>query len=107
KLAAVAGPERHRMLSRADALAAEPGILADRLQGAAVYPEYVTDDARLVLDTLKSAHHAGAIIANYTRVAALGPAAKRRTVELRDLESGATFALRATVIVNAAGPWVE
>ncbi len=107
KLAAVAAPERHRILSRGEVLDAEPGILADRLQGAAVYPEYVTDDARLVLDTLKSAHHAGALVANYTRLTGLGPAGKRRTVEVRDEESGATLSLRATVIVNAAGPWVD
>jgi len=107
KLAAVAGAERHRILSRGEVLTAEPGILAERLQGAAVYPEYVTDDARLVLDTLKSAHHAGALIANYTRVTKLGAPAKRRTVELRDDETGATFAMRATVIVNSAGPWVD
>ncbi len=107
KLAAVAGPERHKILSRAEVIAAEPGILADRLQGAAVYPEYVTDDARLVLDTLKAAHHAGAMLANYARVTSFGAPAKRRTVEIRDEESGATLTIRPTVIVNAAGPWVD
>jgi len=107
KLAAVAGPERHKILSRADVIASEPGILADRLQGAAVYPEYVTDDARLVLDTLKSAHHAGAMIANYARVTAFGAPAKRRTVAIQDDESGASFTIRPSVIVNAAGPWVD
>jgi len=106
KLAAVGRAERHRILSRADALAAEPHIERERLQGAAVYPEYVTDDARLVLDTLKSAHQEGAVVVNYAPVVALAGGAERRT-EVRDVESGATVTVRARVVVNAAGPWVE
>ena len=107
KLADVAREERHSVLSREEALAAEPRLAPDRLQGAALYPEYATDDARLVLDTLKSAQHAGAATVNYLRVVALGPAGRIRTVELRDGESGAAFTARARVIVNAAGPWVD
>src|SRR5512140_770767 len=79
KLAAVTADERHRMLSRTDVLAAEPHLAAERLQGAAVYPEYVTDDARLVLDTVKAAHHAGAVVANHAPVVGLdGPRSERR-----------------------------
>ena len=107
KLAAVAADDRHRTLSREEALAAEPRLAPDRLQGAGVYPEYVTDDARLVLDTLKAAHHAGAIAVNYTRVTALGPPGGVRTVELRDEESGRALTAQARVMVNAAGPWVD
>jgi glycerol-3-phosphate dehydrogenase len=106
KLAGVGTSERHRILSRADALTAEPNIEPARLQGAAVYPEYVTDDARLVLDTLKSAHQEGAVVVNYAPVVALAGGTERRT-EVRDLESGATVTVRARVVVNAAGPWME
>ena len=106
KLAAVSSGERHRILSRADALAAEPHIAPERLQGAAIYPEYVTDDARLVLDTLKSAHHEGAVVVNHAPVVALSGGAERRT-EVRDAESGVCIAVRARVVVNAAGPWLE
>src|SRR5262245_1785425 len=107
KLAAVPASERHRILSRNEVRAAEPHVAAERLQGAAVYPEYVTDDARLVLDTLKSAHAAGAVAVNYARVEALGPAEDVRRVEVRDVEGGATLVARARVVVNAAGPWVD
>jgi len=107
KLAAVPPDERHRVLSRNDALAAEPLLAPERLQGAAVYPEYVTDDARLVLDTLKSAHHAGAAIVNYVRVSALGESDGLRTVDVRDETNGDTFTIRAKVVVNAGGPWVD
>jgi glycerol-3-phosphate dehydrogenase len=107
KLAAVDAGERHRILSRKDALAAEPRLNAERLQGAAVYPEYVTDDARLVLDTLKAAHHAGAVVANHARVVGLGGRGAERRLEVRDVHSDATFTARARVVVNAAGPWVD
>ena len=106
KLAAVSSDERHRILSRAEALAAEPHLDPQRLQGAAIYPEYVTDDARLVLDTLKSAHHAGAVVVNYAPVTALAAGAERR-VEIREAESGTPITVRARVVVNAAGPWLE
>ncbi len=92
KLAAVGMSERHQILSRDEALAAEPTLARERLQGAAVYPEYVTDDARLVLDTLKAAAPRGSgRRSNYTRVTALGPPATEREVELCDVEGGKTL----------------
>jgi len=107
KLAAVDASERHRMLTRDEVLAAVPALEPDRLQGAAVYPEYVTDDARLVLDTLKSAHAAGAVVLNHTRVTALGPPELLRRAELIDEERATPLTTRARVVVNAAGPWVD
>jgi glycerol-3-phosphate dehydrogenase len=107
KLAAVGTEDRHRTLSRQEALAVEPHLEPKHLQGAGMYPEYVTDDARLVLDTLKAAHHAGAIAVNYTRVTAIGPRGGIRTVELWDEQGHAPLTARARVVVNAAGPWVD
>ncbi len=107
KLAAVPAKEHHRVLSRREALTAEPYLTPDRLQGAILYPEYQTDDARLVLDTLKSSHHAGAVVANYVRVTALGPAGTPRIVTVHDQESDTTFDVRARAVVNASGPWVD
>ncbi len=107
KLAAVPATERHEVLSRNEALTAEPHLSPNRLQGAIRYPEYQTDDARLVLDTLKSAHHAGAVVGNYLRATAIHAPAVPRIVTVRDEESGLTFDVRARVVVNAAGPWVD
>jgi len=107
KLAAVPTGEHHEVLGRSDALAAEPHLNPERLQGAIRYPEYQTDDARLVLDTLKSAHHAGAVVANYVRVTGLGSAGMPRVVAVRDDEGGVTFDVRARTVVNAGGPWVD
>jgi glycerol-3-phosphate dehydrogenase len=107
KLATVPVGEHHRVLGRREALAAEPHLTPDRLQGAIVYPEYQTDDARLVLDTLKSAHHAGAVIANYVRVTELGPSKAPRVVTVHDEEGRLAFDIRARGVVNAGGPWVD
>lgn len=107
KLAAVARHELHRVLGRDEALAAEPHLSPERLQGALVYPEYQTDDARLTLDTLKSAHHAGAVVANYVRVTALGPSGTPRVVTVQDEEDRTILDVRAAAVVNAAGPWAD
>jgi len=43
----------------------EPALRTEGLIGAVVYPEYVTDDARLVIANVRSAVAAGAVVANY------------------------------------------
>jgi glycerol-3-phosphate dehydrogenase len=78
RLAGVPAEERHRILSRDEALAAEPLLARERLQGAALYPEYVTDDARLVLDTLKRAPPPSTTRASW-RSASRPPCARSRS----------------------------
>ncbi|MEO6027962.1 MAG: glycerol-3-phosphate dehydrogenase/oxidase [Candidatus Binatia bacterium] len=107
KLASVVTEEHHRVLGKTEAIALEPNLNPERLQGAIVYPEYQTDDARLVLDTLKSADHAGAVVANYVRVTGLGASSAPRVVAVRDEESRLGFEVRAHAVVNASGPWVD
>jgi hypothetical protein len=41
------------------------------LHGAVVFTEYLTDDARLVLDTVRGAHEAGAVVANHVEATAM------------------------------------
>jgi len=85
-----------------------------------VYTEYVTDDARLTLETVKSAKRAGALIATYAPAISIveatppttssGDAASRAPrlrVTLNDEISGRGYEVTARVVVNAAGPWVD
>jgi glycerol-3-phosphate dehydrogenase len=103
RLAPVPADEKHEMWNRTRALAAEPLLDGTRLHGAAVFTEYLTDDARLVLDTVKGAHVAGALCVNHVEaVEFVGT-----EVALHDTLTGRAFAVRAPVIVNAAGPWVD
>jgi glycerol-3-phosphate dehydrogenase len=103
RLAPVDADERHRMWDRAEALAAEPLLSPTNLHGAAAFTEYLTDDARLVLANVLDAHAAGAIVVNHTEVTGLDHG--RATV--RDGLSGETCVVRARVVVNAGGPWVD
>jgi len=103
KLAPVDADERHRMWDRAEALAAEPLLAATGLHGAATFTEYLTDDARLVIANVLAAHAAGALVTNHAEVTAL----TRGEATIRDTLCGQTHVVRARVIVNAGGPWVD
>jgi glycerol-3-phosphate dehydrogenase len=108
RLTRVRAEERHRMLGRAEMRALEPRLRAEALYGAGLYFEGLTDDARLVLETLKSAATLGAVVSNYAEVIRLLSENGRLTAAVvRDTTAGTEFAVRASVIVNAAGPWVD
>jgi glycerol-3-phosphate dehydrogenase len=103
KLATVEERDRHRMWDRAEALANEPALAPEALFGAVAYGEYLTDDARLVLDNVRGAHLAGALCANHVEVTGL----ERGSAVVRDAFGGGEFRVRARVLVNAAGPWAS
>ena len=108
RMARVLKDERNEMLSRDETLALEPLLRAEHLYGAGMYYEYLTDDARLVIQTITSAAALEAVVANYAEVinliierGQLGGAV------VRDTTTDAELAVRAKVVVNAAGPWVD
>jgi len=102
-LAPVEPQDKHEMWSRTEALANEPLLEPSTLQGAVAFTEFLTDDARLVLANLQSAHGDGALVANHAEV--MGIERSRATV--RDTFTGETFDVHARAIVNAGGPWVD
>ena len=83
-----------------------PGLNAENLTGAVRYYDGLTNDSRLVLDTLRSAAAHGAIISNYTRLEEASPHGDpwRCRVWRRALRPRATKSARRA-IVNATGPW--
>ncbi len=103
KIASVESDERHAMWGRDEALAEEPCLAPAGLFGAAAFVEYLTDDARLVLAMIAGAAAAGAHCANHAEVVAIEPGLAR----VRDALTGETMPVRARMLVNAAGPWVE
>ncbi len=108
RMARVQKTERNQMLGRAETLALEPQLRAERLYGSGLYYEYLTDDARLVLANIQTAAALGATIVNYAEVTGLRVQGGRIASALvRDCESGAEIAVTAKVTVNAAGPWVD
>jgi glycerol-3-phosphate dehydrogenase len=82
-----------------------PGINTKDLTGGVRYFDGLTNDSRLVLDTLRSAARHGAIVCNYTR---LEDAARRQAgwrCELRDVLADRAYEVAARAVVNATGPW--
>ncbi|MFM8408892.1 MAG: glycerol-3-phosphate dehydrogenase/oxidase [Alphaproteobacteria bacterium] len=108
KLVQLEEGERHETWDREETIRRVPGIEADRLHGAAVFTEYVTDDARLVVETLKSARRHGARLVNHAPLVSLDPlsnGAMQATV--RDETDGREASFVCAAVVNAAGPWVD
>jgi glycerol-3-phosphate dehydrogenase len=108
RMARVLKDERNQMLSRDETLQLEPALREADLYGAGMYYEYLTDDARLVVETLKSAAALGAVVANYAAVTGLLQEGGRLMgAVVKDAVTVAELAVRARVVVNAAGPWVD
>ncbi|HEY2806977.1 MAG TPA: glycerol-3-phosphate dehydrogenase/oxidase [Gemmatimonadales bacterium] len=98
----------HRLLSRRGVLKREPALRERGLTGGAVYWDAQTDDARLTLATLRSAHQHGAACLSYVRATSLEKADGRvRGAELEDAFTGERFRVHAHVVVNATGPWTD
>jgi len=108
RLAKVNKEERNRMLGRDETLSLEPALRGERLYGAGLYYEYLTDDARLVIETVKAAVAAGALAVNDAPVVRLYlEGGQVAGAVVRDATSGTEYTVRASVVVNAAGPWVD
>jgi len=98
----------HRWLRAKKVRRVEPGLRDRGLIGAALYYDAQTDDARLVIATLRSALRAGALAANYVETTALlKPDGRIGAAVVRDLLTGQTTTIRAQVVVNATGPWSD
>ncbi|HYK82628.1 MAG TPA: glycerol-3-phosphate dehydrogenase [Gemmatimonadales bacterium] len=107
-LAAFHNVRMHRWLRRKAVLRLEPGLRERDLQGAALYYDAQTDDARLVIATMRSAAQAGALVANYAAATSLlKPDGRVRGATVRDLLRDHPYTVRALVVVNAAGPWAD
>lgn len=108
RLASISDAERHRMLGRDEALALEPRLRDEKLYAAGLYYEYLTDDARLVIEVIKAAAALDAVVANYCAVEDfLFDGERVDGVIARDQTTGETLEVRGRTIVNAAGPWVD
>lgn len=100
---------RFEMLSPQETLRRAPGLRSEGLRGAGLYADACVDDARLVLETLKSARSLGGAAASRAEVTSLrvDESGVVLGANVRDAATGRSVALRASVVVNAAGPAVE
>jgi len=88
----------------------EPTVMAESFSGAVVYPEYLTDDLRLTLANARSAACYGAVVMTYAVAEkiiiedgrAVGSVVRRSLPGEEE-----RVEVRARIIVNASGPWVD
>jgi glycerol-3-phosphate dehydrogenase len=90
-----------------DALRRVPGLSPHALTGAVRYYDALTNDARLVLDTLRSARFYGATACNYLRLADAAPDGGFWRCQLEDASTHRGHVVRARTVVNATGPWSD
>jgi glycerol-3-phosphate dehydrogenase len=101
--------ERSRVMRPVEALSLEPGIASEDLRGAGYYvDDLLLFPERLCLENVLSAARHGARAYNYCAVEEVtrGPRGADG-VRVRDLLTGHACAVKAPVIVNCAGPWVD
>jgi glycerol-3-phosphate dehydrogenase len=99
--------EPSRGFSREETQTMLPALKAEKLAGAVRYFDALTNDARLVLDTLRSAERHGASLLNYTKFHDAKRSGDVWTCEIEDLATGTRHTVRARTIVNATGPWAD
>ncbi len=103
----LAGIRDHRWIN-ADALKQRvPGINTDKLRGAMLYTDALTDDSRLVLRTLHEAVARGATLRNYTTVQSIRRAGGVSHVRVADSLSGDVVEIQARHVINATGAWAD
>ena len=105
KLGNVPASERHEVIGLAELKRREPLMRTEGLSGAVLYPEFLTDDARLVLANIRAAQEAGAVVINHAAASKLTDEGLVATSTLAGEQFGAR--IKARLVVNAAGPWVD
>lgn len=111
RLGHVPREERHRTLDGAELLELEPTLRPGRYPAGVVYPEFLTNDARLTLANVRSAVAAGADVVTHataTRIV-IGSNGRAEGVAITGSLPGEALGavIRARAVVNAAGPWVD
>src|SRR6185312_10407180 len=101
-------PERHRVISGDEVLELLPALSEREPTSGYLFYDCQTDDVRLVLTVLGEAERFGAVCANRLDVTGLLERDGRAEgVQVRDGETGATFDVRASNVVNATGVWAD
>jgi len=110
KLGRIPKAERHEVWSAKELASREPLAAAAGTNGAVLYFEFLTDDARLTLANARSAAADGAHVLTYAPVTKIALENGRAVgVHCQSSLSGENLGalIRGRVIVNAAGPWVD
>ena len=98
----------HRHLSKRRALESAPGLDPRTLSGAVLYYDAQVDDARYVVELVRTAVSYGAVALNRAAVVGFRREGGRvGGVTVRDSETGREHEVQARVTVLATGAWTE
>ncbi|MGB8330687.1 MAG: glycerol-3-phosphate dehydrogenase [Polyangiales bacterium] len=108
-LALFRSPKRHRTLKPSEVAKEEPILKQEGLQGASLYYDCSTDDARLTLETMLDAIQHGAVAVNWARVDAMTKDDRGRVsgVVVKNARDGSLREVKAHTVINATGPWTD
>jgi glycerol-3-phosphate dehydrogenase len=100
--------ERRKILTKDNALQAEPLLKKEDLVGGILFYEYRTDDARLTMEVMKAAVSRGAVAINYMEaISFIYGSGKIKGAQVRDKINGGKYTIAAKYVINASGPWVD
>jgi glycerol-3-phosphate dehydrogenase len=88
-------------ISEERALRLVPQLRTERLHSLALYADARTNDGRLTIENVVAAVERGAVALNYATVTAIRPGGADVHVDGHDVT------VRASMIVNATGPWLD
>ena len=98
----------HKHLFRRGTLRAAPSLKDDVLVGSIRYYDAQVDDARLVVNIVRTAAHYGAYAVNRMRVVDFLREGERVVgAKVENQEDGTVFEVRAKQVVNATGVWTD
>ncbi|MBJ2120560.1 glycerol-3-phosphate dehydrogenase/oxidase [Arthrobacter sp. MSA 4-2] len=98
----------HKHLTRRGTLRAAPSLKKDAMVGSIRYYDAQVDDARYVVNMIRTAAHYGAQAANRVTVVNFLREGERVVgAQVRDQETGEEFSIRAKQVVNATGVWTD
>lgn len=101
-------PELHERLSSEESLERLPLLRKSGLLGSYVYSDAYMDDARMVLETLRSAIALGATCINYVSAEdAELVEGKLASIGCKEMISGRSFRIRARHVISTVGPWTD
>ena len=109
RLAEVEDNWSYHFISRDEVLKEAPGIKEEGLINGGLYLDYINDDARLTIETLKKAHELGILLANYVKAIDFIYNQNGHIIGVlaEDILTQETFNIYAKVVVNATGPWSD
>ncbi|WP_218658057.1 type 1 glycerol-3-phosphate oxidase [Enterococcus thailandicus] len=91
-----------------EVLKREPFLKKEGLLGAGVYLDFRNNDARLVIDNIKKAAEDGAyLVSKMKAVGFLYEGNQIVGVKARDLLTDEVVEIKAKVVINTSGPWVD